>query len=130
MIAEAFVPSFGALGVGGIVAFVMGGLFLFDPAVGVLPLSLILPTALTFGAVMFGLAYLALQTRRVRKTGGFDDLVGATGRVSVIDPKSKQGKVEVHGEIWNFKTDQDLKIGDTVRVQKVAENFTLKVGAD
>lgn len=130
LIAEAFVPSFGALGIGGIIAFVMGGLFLFDPAVGTLPLSLILPTAVTFGLIMFGLAYLALQTRSVRKKGGFDDLVGAQGRVSVIDKDSKQGKVEVHGEIWNFKSNQSLKVGDTVRVEKVAENFTLQVGTE
>ena len=51
MIAEAFVPSFGALGIGGVAAFVTGSIFLFDPATSgyQLPLTLILPTAILLG---------------------------------------------------------------------------------
>jgi membrane-bound serine protease (ClpP class) len=127
LVAEAFVPSFGALGVGGIIAFVMGSIFLFDPAVGTLPLTMILPTALGLGFIMMGLAFLALRTRRVKKRSGFDVLIGAEGRVSSIDAQgARHGMVEVSGELWKFESDHDLKINDMVRVTSV-HHFTLKV---
>ncbi|MEQ1664681.1 MAG: nodulation protein NfeD, partial [Bdellovibrionales bacterium] len=60
MVAEAFTPGFGILGVGGIASFLLGSLFLFDPEQsGVyLPLSIILPTVTMLSALMLSLAYI------------------------------------------------------------------------
>jgi membrane-bound serine protease (ClpP class) len=126
LVAEIFVPSFGALGVGGIISFVMGSLLLFDTAVGPLPLSMVLPTAILLGALMMGLGYLAMRTRSVKKSGGFDDIVGREGRVSSIGADAKNGMVEVHGEIWKFESDSEVKVGDVVQVNGV-KHFVLKV---
>lgn len=119
MIAEAFVASFGALGLGGVVAFVAGSLFLFDPesAGGYqLSLSLILVTSLFLGGVTMGIAYLAFKTRNVRRKGGFDDLMGEEAVVIRLGINKKSGQVEVAGETWKFKSERPVEKGQTVWV--------------
>ena len=65
MILEFFVPSFGFLGIGGVISFLMGSLFLFDvEETGYqIPLSTIIPSALLLSLLMLGTAYLAYKTR-------------------------------------------------------------------
>ncbi|MCB0350633.1 MAG: nodulation protein NfeD, partial [Bdellovibrionales bacterium] len=86
MIAEAFVAGFGVLGIGGVISFFIGSLFLFDPAQTglVLPLSTILPTTLLVGLLMIGVAYLAFSSRKRRPRGGYDDLIGEIATVSSL----------------------------------------------
>ncbi len=131
IIAEAFVPSFGILGIGGLVAFVMGSLFLFDPvATGgyTLPLTLILPTALLLGGIMLGVGYLLLKTRRVKKRGGFDDLVGANGIIVKVNEAALSGQLEVNGETWGFDAQNSVTLGQKVRIVGF-KGLTLKVEA-
>jgi membrane-bound serine protease (ClpP class) len=129
MIAEAFVAGFGILGVGGIVAFFVGSLFLFDPEQSgyVLPLSTVLPTTIVLGAVMIGIAYLAFSTRKAQKHGGFDDLEGHVGLVSQVDPeKSTHGFIEIEGELWKVESAEPLTMGVQVVVLK-HHGLTLEV---
>lgn len=121
MIAEAFVAGFGILGVGGIVAFFMGSLFLFDPLESdySLPLGTILPTTILVGALMLWIAYLAFSARKRRTHAGFDDLLSAKGRVVEVyadDPKT--GLIEIEGETWRVHSEDPLTVGQVVKVQR------------
>lgn len=120
-IAEIFVPSFGVLGLGGIAAFVMGSLFLFDPAETGgyrLPLTLILPTALALGGIMVGVGYLVLKSRRRRETDNPSDLVGRQGVVvDIASDNEREGQLEISGETWRFEAPLPLKIGQRVQVR-------------
>jgi len=129
LVAEMFVPSFGALGIGGIVCFVFGSIFLFDPVKTggyQLPLTLILPVAAFFAAVFLGVGYLFLRTRDVQKKGGFEDLLGVSGRVVALEGAGNSGKVELRGEIWNFESSGTVAMNDLVLV-KGSKGLVLKV---
>ncbi len=130
LIAEMFVPSFGALGIGGIVAFIFGSIFLFDPAKTggfQLPLSLILSVAFALGVIFLGIGYMLLSTRKLKKAGGFDDLMGQKARVVTVEESSGQrGTIEVRGEIWKFESPVAVSVGDQVRIRG-HEGLVLKV---
>ncbi len=119
LIAEAFMPSFGILGVGGIASFVLGSVFLFDPAeTGYqLPLSLIISTSVILGLIMMGVGYLAVSSFKVKKKGGYDDIVGLAGEVSWVDESSPtKGQMMVHSELWRFESETEVKVGDRLEV--------------
>ena len=128
MILELFVSSFGVLGAGGVVAFFVGSLFLFDPEKTgyTLPLTAILPTTLLLGACMLGVAWLALSTRELKNQGDFGVLIGKEGRVSKLNKDKKSGQINVNGEIWKFKSDQELEVESNVVVSE-HKGFTLIV---
>ncbi|MGE3974606.1 MAG: nodulation protein NfeD [Bdellovibrionales bacterium] len=125
MIAEIFVTSFGALGIGGLVAFVAGSLLLFDPTVAVLPLAMILPTALGLGFLMLLVGSLALRAQRSRVANR--GMVGEVGKVTrLADDAARTGTLECRGEIWNFESTSPLQIGDEAIVFEM-NGLTLKV---
>lgn len=128
MIAEAFVASFGILGIGGTVSFIVGSLFLFDANITGkdIPLSLILPTSILLGLATMGIAYLAFSTRDVKESAAFDILVGEEAEVVVVGKNGMKGKVELKGETWNFKSSSALAEGDVVKVTG-HKGFTLHV---
>jgi membrane-bound serine protease (ClpP class) len=114
MIAEAFVPSFGALGLGGIAAFVAGSLLLWDetsPGYEI-PLALILGFALASAGLLIGLATLLARQRRRPVVSGAEELLGATGVVMVNDVS----RAWIHGESWQIRADRPLRPGEGVRV--------------
>lgn len=119
---EMFVPSFGVLGVGGIVSFVIGSIYLFDPSeMGgyQLPLSLILGVSLFFGFLMLGAAYLAFKTLNLKKRDtGLEELIGKTGEVTKVSDKTNvtKGWLLIHGENWKFSSKDNLKAGDSAKV--------------
>ena len=83
MVAEAFVPSFGALGIGGVAAFVFGSLILIDtdqPGYGI-SLPLILTLALTTAFLLVILVGMALKSRKRPVVSGREELLGAEGVV-------------------------------------------------
>lgn len=119
-ILEAFVPSFGILGVGGIVAFILGGIFLFDSgATGyVLPLLTIIPSAVVIGGIMIAVGFLLLRTRNLKTRTGREEMIGRSG--TIVSLKSARlGQMRIFGELWTFETDQDVQVSDEVIVDKV-----------
>lgn len=114
LIAELFVSSFGILGIGGIVSFVLGSLFLYDYEVTgyQLPLSLILPITAIFAFIFLGLGFLFLKTLR-KKVKGDDDVFAESKYkvVSLADDK-KSGQVEVNGDIWTFFSEEEINTND------------------
>ncbi|MEN0060290.1 MAG: nodulation protein NfeD [Bdellovibrio sp.] len=128
LILEIFLPSFGVLGIGGLVAVFVGSLFLFDAqATGyTLPLPLIFSVVAVLGIFFFGLGYLALKTLRLKSRDADDDLQNSQGVVTQVDDSAHRGQIQIMGETWNFVSEQVLQSGDRVRVQK-REGLTLKV---
>ncbi len=116
LIAELFLPSFGILGIGGIVAFVLGSLFLFDTPESELAVdrSIIFTAALTVSAFMLFVGTLAVRTWRQKPTSGGEGLIGEVGEVRV--QLAPRGKVWLHGEYWNAESDEDIEVGQKVRV--------------
>ncbi len=132
LVAEAFIAGFGIIGFGGVVAFFIGSLFLFDPeSTGyALPMILIIPTVLTVGAVMLGIAYLAFSARKRKRRTGFDGLVGQFGKVTEVQPgDGRYGYVEVAGELWKCTSDIALRTGERVKITG-HQGFTLDVKAN
>ncbi len=114
--AELLTPTFGVLGVGGVVAFVAGGLLLFDrdmPGMGV-PLPLIFGVALSAAAAVLLGGGMALRARRAPVVSGAEDLVGALGEV--LEVAHGQAWARVHGERWQVRSDVRLHTGQRVRV--------------
>jgi len=120
MLAEAFIPSFGALGVGGAIAFIVGGIFLMDaeaPGFGV-PLALIVGLAGASVAFMLALGGIVARSARRPVVSGREAMAGATG--TVIGPAGDgDWWVLVHGERWRARSEAPLQPGNKVRVERL-----------
>jgi membrane-bound serine protease (ClpP class) len=117
--AEAFMPSFGVLGIGGLVAFVFGALILIDtdvPGFGI-PLPLIVTLALTSGGVIFAILSMAMRARRRALVGGDTELIGSLARIHAVQPSNPLGGwVQLQGENWQVLSRVPLQPGQQVRV--------------
>ena len=124
-------PSFGILGIGGGIAFVLGSLYLFDPLKTegyTLPLSLILPMAVFIGSICFGVSWIALKTFKMKRDRtGLEALKGKEGEVEKLsENRSGEGWIFLNGERWRFFSVDKVSEGDTVKVLSV-KGMTLKV---
>jgi membrane-bound serine protease (ClpP class) len=119
MVAEAFLPSFGVIGLGGIVAFVAGSLMLIDtevPGFGIPP-ALIGTLGVASALLLIGTARLALATRRRPVTSGAAGLIGATAQVETVAPDGgHQGWIRIEGELWHAACALPLNRSQTVKV--------------
>ncbi|MDX1336202.1 MAG: nodulation protein NfeD, partial [Gammaproteobacteria bacterium] len=116
MIGEAFQPSFGMLGIGGVIAFVIGSIILMDteaPGFGI-DLSIIFTFALTSIVMFVFVVGMALKSRRRPVVSGAEQLLGSEG--VVIDDFENNGEVFVHSEAWSAQSDKPLSKGQRVRV--------------
>jgi len=121
MTAEVFVPSFGALGIGGIIAFVIGSVMLINtdiPGYGV-SWSVIVPVAFASALFVFLVAGMALKARRRPVVSGREELIGATGEV-LEDFTGSEGWARIHGETWRISSKQPLRRGQRIRVVRMA----------
>jgi membrane-bound serine protease (ClpP class) len=116
MVAEAFVSSFGALGVGGVVSFVLGSLILIDtevPGFG-LSIPLILTFAVASAVLLVFVIGMAIQARRRPVVSGAEELMGARGLA--VSGFPGPGSVRLHGEIWSARSPVAIAPGQPVRV--------------
>lgn len=116
MIAELFLPTFGTVGVGGIVAFAFGAVMLIDtdvPGFGV-PLSLIAGLCGLSAAFLFGMSAVVLRARRRPIVSGADTLVGSIA--VVIDDTPADGWATIRGEQWRIRGSGPLTRGQRVRI--------------
>lgn len=129
MIAEAFLPSFGVLGIGGVIAFVLGGLFLSDTGIPGYDLSV--PFLVGFGIVaaliIFLTATLAARAYRHAVVSGREDMPGLPGVVTSISGGTVYA--EVRGESWKVQSNDALVPGDAIRVVAM-HGLTLDVVRD
>ena len=126
IIAEFFFPTYGSLGVGGVIAFVVGSLILFDTDVPGLSVGRPLIAAFaTVGALMVGgIVYLGTRAMRHPVATGTEGMIGESAEV-VADFAGK-GKVRYGGELWNARSERALRAGELARIVKV-EGLTLWV---
>ena len=119
LVAEAFLPSFGVLGLGGIVAFAFGCVMLIDsdsPGWGV-PLPLVGGLALLTAAFILLVAGMAAKAKRRPVVTGPQTLVGAGGEL--VEYSGGQGWALVQGEHWKVRGPAQLQVGDRVLVSRL-----------
>ncbi|MEJ2115244.1 MAG: nodulation protein NfeD, partial [Gammaproteobacteria bacterium] len=126
MISEAFAPSFGALGIGGVVAFVIGSIILIDTDYEGFGVSIpfISTFAIANALFFFTVLSLALKSRRKPVASGSEELIGSTGEV--IEAIENYGRVLVHSENWQAKSQNPIFTGQKIRVTGI-EGLTLVV---
>ncbi len=124
MASEAFVTSFGVLGIGGLVAFVLGSLMTFD----VPGFRLAWPVVIGAASVSAGLFFLVLamlvRARRRPMASGDATILGA--KAEVIAWSGEEGEVLTLGEHWRARADRQLTAGQSVRVVS-RDGLTLRV---
>lgn len=124
MVGEAFMPSFGVLGAGGIIAFVLGSVMLMDAEHLAISLPLIGGVALIFGALMLWTLTRFATLRRRPVHSGAEQLIGATA--VALEDFETNGHVRLHGERWNAVSDAPVKQGDELEVVRL-EGLTVYV---
>ena len=126
MVAEAFAPSFGMLGIGGVIAFVIGSIILMDteaPGFGI-DISVIITFALASAFILFFVVGMAMKARRRPVVSGMEEMIG--GEATVINDFDHNGSVIIHGENWLASSDARLQKGQHVKVTGI-QGLTLKV---
>jgi membrane-bound serine protease (ClpP class) len=119
MVAEVFVPAFGSLGIGGLIAFVIGSVILYDtdiPGFGI-PLALIAGFAAASAAFLMFVLGAVLKARRRPVVSGREELLGAQGEV--LEDFEREGWARVHSETWRVRAASPLKGGQRVRVAAI-----------
>lgn len=131
MVAEAFLPSFGVVGFGGIVAFIAGAVILIDtdaPGFGI-PVVLIGILAVVSALLIGGVAGMAIKARRRALVSGDAGLVGSLVTVTqVMADNPFCGSVQAQGEQWQAQCTTPLQAGQHVRVT-ARHGVTLEVSA-
>jgi membrane-bound serine protease (ClpP class) len=121
IVTEFFMPAFGSLGVGGLAAFVIGSIILFDkhasgPQVA---LPLIVGIAVAGGLVIVAIGWLAATARRRPLSAGVETMIGAS--VVAVSDCLDRCVVRYGGELWNARTATPLRAGQEARIVKVAD---------
>ena len=114
LVAEAFVPSFGALGIGGIIAFVAGSIILLDEETMRISLVLIGSTALVSAVFILWLMTRLYAMRRKKVLTGADEMIGIIGEA--MEDFAAEGRVWVHGESWQARSSVPVKKGQKIQV--------------
>lgn len=114
IVGEALMPSFGILGMGGIVAFVMGSVMLMDSDTLNISLPLIGGVALVAAGLMLWVLTRFMGLRRRPARTGQEELLGSQARV--LEDFRGKGHVRLHGERWNARSEEFLATGQVVRV--------------
>jgi membrane-bound serine protease (ClpP class) len=126
LVAEAFAPSFGALGLSGIAAFILGAVILFDtgmpgyriawPAIaGVAGMGLLF----TFIVIPF-----AVKAQRRKVVSGWEEMIGAD--VTIEDWAGEKGHVSIKGERWRARASRPFRAGETARISAL-DGLTLVI---
>jgi len=126
MIGEAVVPSFGALGIGGVISLVIGSIILIDTDVPGFAVSrpLIGALALVSSLGLMGIIGIALKARLRPVVSGREQLIGASG--SALLDFYHEGEVFVHSERWSAISDSPLHKGQGIVVTGI-DGLILKV---
>ncbi len=130
IVAEAFLPSFGSLGIGGVVALVIGMVILFDPDIAAgyrLPYSFIATFAAASATLTFATVWFALKARRRPVVSGSAEIIGASG--AALSDFEREGWAQVRGETWRVVSSAPLAGGERLRVTGI-EGLTLRVEPD
>jgi membrane-bound serine protease (ClpP class) len=129
MVAEAFLPAYGSLGIGGVIAFALGAVMLIDsdvPGFGV-PYPVIGALALLSAVFIAFVAAMAFRARARPVVSGSGQLVGR--RAEIVEATGAEGWAKVQGELWKVRGHSTLRRGQIVRIQAVT-GHTLEVATE
>lgn len=118
LVAEMFVPAFGTLGLGGIAAFVLGSVMLFDTGVPGYAVNLGIIAGIATGAVLLLalVVWLVLRARRAAPASGDAAMLGAHGELLGALEPGTDAQALVHGERWRVRAHETLAAGTPIRV--------------
>lgn len=121
IITEFFMPAYGSLGVGGLVAFVVGSIILFDNRSAQMQLALpvIMGVAIAGGLIIVGIGWMAAKARRRPASTGVETMIGA--RVEAVNDCEERCLVRYGGELWNARTTTPLRAGQQARIVRVMD---------
>ena len=126
MIAEMLAPSFGALGIGGIIAFVVGSIMLMDtdaPGFGI-SWQVVGGISLAAATLLLSLMWLLARSQRQPVMTGREVMIGSTARVVSWDGQT--GRVHAQGEVWNARGPAGLEPDQEVTITAI-EGLTVEV---
>ena len=117
---ELFVPSFGILGIGGVIAVVFGSVILMDSDVPGLAINTGLIGAMGLGSalVFLGIVYLAARSHRNPRVSGSEALIGQKAE-ALDDFSAGTGRVHIEGEDWSARSNSPVGRQDVVEVVAV-----------
>ena len=124
MVAEAFVPSFGVLGLDGVVAFVFGSVILLDDEHLALSIPMIAGTALVSAGFLVWVLGRLLGIRKRPALAGMEELLGM--EAIATEPFTSEGWVRIHGETWRARSPVQVQAGEHLKVTAV-DGLTLEV---
>jgi membrane-bound serine protease (ClpP class) len=117
MVSEAFLPSFGILGIGGVIAFIIGSIILLDTDLPQYQISKAL--ILSIGIISVGffvfIVNWAMKVHKQPKTTGIDAMIGAEAECTTAIPL----RVRVHGEEWKAQSKQPVEVGQKLYVTAI-----------
>lgn len=116
MIGEAFAPSFGILGIGGVIAFVIGSVILMDTTVPAYQVALptIVALAVASATILCIVLGMALRARKRAVVTGLATLEGREATVETLH--GGHALIRLDGELWQVNCDSELNTGDHVEV--------------
>ncbi len=126
LVVESLVPSFGIFGIGGIIAFVIGSIFLIDTEQQYFKISMELIAGLALSSGLFFIFILGYlwRLRNKRVVSGLESLIG--GEAIALDSCHPTGFVSFGGERWAAQSQQPLPPGQSVIIQAI-DGLTLQV---
>jgi membrane-bound serine protease (ClpP class) len=124
MVAEAFFPAYGSLGIGGLVAFVIGSVILIEEPGYRVPYALIAGFAFATALFLALVLGMLLRTRRRPVVTGSEALLGSTGEV--MEDFVHEGWAYLHGERWRVRSREPMRKGERVKVTGM-QGLTLDV---
>lgn len=118
VIAESLTPTVGVLGIGGVIAFVIGSVMLFDTGGRTQLVNPGVIAGVAFGAIIFlgAILVMVMRTRRARLASGDQPMLDASGEVVTGTDAHGDGWAMINGERWQIRADEELAPGTHVRV--------------
>lgn len=120
-IAEAAMPGFGLLTLGGIICMMLGSLILFESPYRIMRVSFMLAGSFSLATALITVFLVGsvIKSRKARIISGKEGLIGEVGHADTDIEAGTTGKIFVHGEIWNASSAIEIKKGEKVRVVKI-----------
>jgi len=119
LILEVVTPTYGVLGVGGVIAFVIGSIILVDSDLPgyQLPIAIIAGFAVATGGVAFFIVGAAVRARRAKVVSGAEAIIGDSA--VVLEDFQGRGEVRVFGEIWQARSAAPLRKDTKVKITEI-----------
>jgi membrane-bound serine protease (ClpP class) len=117
MVAEAFFPTYGSLGIGGLIAFVLGSIMLIEdtkvPEFEI-PIALIAGVAAASAGFLFFVIGMLVRSRQRPVVSGREHMIGAAGEA--LEDFDGEGWARVRGESWRVRAPGPVRRGERLRV--------------